>query len=211
MIDLYSVPTANGQKVHIVLEECGLEYRPHFVDLMGGEHLSEDFQKLNPGGRAPVIVDHDGPNGATVTLCETAAILFYLAEKTGRFMPEDIGLRGEVVQWLSNVSSNIGPPFSYQFRASVIDKEMGEHSLAVFIADAHRFLKAMDQSLDGRTYLVGETYTIADMQAYPVAATSAMRIEGGIEPYANIQKWAARIADRDAVKRGMSVLVQDAA
>ena len=206
MIDLYSVPTANGQKVHIMLEECGLAYTPHLVKLMEGEHLKPEFLKINPVGRVPVIVDPDGPSGTAVTLYETAAILFYLAEKTGQFLPTDLGLRGEVVQWLSNVSGNIGPPFSYQFRASVIDKDMGEHALSVFIADAHRFLKAMDTSLEGKSYLVGETYTIADIQAYPVAATSAARLDGGLEPYPNIARWAKGIGDREAVKRGMAVL-----
>ena len=126
MIDLYTVPTANGQKVHIMLEECGLPYQPHLMDLYGGAHRTPEFKKLNPFARVPIIVDRDAPGG-DFAVCETIAILEYLAAKTGQFVPTDPRHRSEVQQWLSFLSTNIGPLFrgEYMFANVVPGKIRG--------------------------------------------------------------------------------------
>ena len=206
MIDLYSVPTANGQRVHIMLEETGLPYTAHVVDLPGGGHLAEDFRQKNPFGRVPALIDHDAPSGDSITLFEGHAILFYLAEKAGMFYPRDLATQAEVHMWMGAISANIAPAFSAQFWFTVIAPEGGEAALKRALSEAHRGLAALDVHLEGRDFIAGEEYTIADIHAYPVAATSAARLDGGLDGYAHIQKWAEGIAKRPGVQRGMKVL-----
>ena len=211
MIDLYSVPTANGQRVHIMLEETGLPYQPHFVDLPAGEHLSADFLSKNPIGRAPCIVDNDGPDGQPITVFEGHAILYYLANKSGQLYPNDLAVKTQIHIWMSAVAANLGPAFSAQFWFTTIAPERSDMTIERYISEAHRGLKALETHLADRPYIAGETYTIADIHAYPVAATSAQRLEGGLEPYPAISAWAERIGNRDAVRKGMSLFTDDAA
>ena len=208
MIDLYSVPTANGQRVHVMLEECGLPYTPHFVDLVGGEHLELEFQTKNPFGRAPAIVDRDGPGGQELRIFEGHAILFYLAEKSGKFYPNDLGIRTEIHAWISAISSNLSPAFAAQFWFTVLAPERNQMALDRFVAEAHRGLKTLDTHLEGRAYFVGDDYTIADIHAYPVVATSASRLDGGLGAYPSLLKWMAAISEREAVQKGMSILAE---
>lgn len=205
MIDLYSVPTANGQRVHIMLEETGLPYEPHFIDLPGGQHLKPDFLAMNPIGRAPVIVDNEGPNGQPITVFEGQAILYYLAEKAGRFYPQDLAVRTEIQTWMSAVAANLGSAFSAQFWFTTIAPERSDMTIDRFVSEAHRGLRALDGHLSERVYIAGDEYTIADIHAFPVAATSAARLEGALEPYPNIQRWADTIGERSAVKTGMAL------
>lgn len=206
MIDLYSVPTANGQRVHIMLEETELPYTPHLVDLVGGKHLEPDFLAKNPFGRAPAIVDRDGPNGKEICVYEGHAILFYLAAKSGKFYSDDLAIQAEIHTWMSAISANLSPAFAAQFWFTTLAPEPSQVALDRAISEAHRGLKALDQHLEGRDYVAGESYTIADIHAYPVAATSASRLEGGLEPYPSIERWMSAIGERDAVQRGMTVL-----
>ena len=210
MIDLFSVPTANGQRVHIMLEETGLPYQPHFVDLPGGEHLGADFLSRNPIGRAPVIVDNDGPGGQSVTVFEGHAILYYLAKKSGLFYPDDLSLSTQIHTWMAAIAANLGPAFSAQFWFTTLAPERSDVAIDRYISEAHRGLKALDMHLADRPYIAGVDYTIADIHAYPVAATSAARLDGALEPYPNISAWKDRISERDAVKKGMA-LFQDTA
>ncbi len=210
MIELYSVPTANGQRVHIMLEETGLPYTPHFVDLQGGEHLGEAYMAKNPFGRAPSIIDTDGPGGNPITIFEGLAILLYLAEKSGKFYPADIAVRAEIHTWMSGVAANLGSAFSGQFWFTTLAPEHSEMAIERFVSEAHRGLKALDTHLNGRNFVAGDEYTVADIMAYPVAATSAARLDGGLEPYANIQRWSAPIGERDAVQRGMRLFTDKA-
>ena len=205
VIDLYSVPTANGQRVHIMLEETGLPYTPHFVDLPRGEHMQEDFLAKNPIGRAPVIIDSDGPNGEIIKVFEGHSILYYLAQKSGQFYPDDLATRTQVHTWMAAVSANLGPAFSAQFWFTNIAPERNEMTIDRYIAEAHRGLKALDKHLDGRDFIAGYDYTIADIHAYPVAATSAVRLDGGLAPYKNIERWRDRVGEGAAVQRGMAV------
>ncbi len=207
MIDLYSVPTTNGQRVHIMLEEAGLSYTPHIVDLPGGKHLDPEFLAKNPFGRVPAIIDRDGPNGAEVTLFEGHAILYYLAEKSGRFYPDDLAVRAEIHTWMSAVSANIGPAFSALFWFRNLAPEKSQMTLDRYVAEAHRGLRALDTHLEGRDYVAGDAYSIADIHAYPVAATSINSLDGGIDDYPALKRWRDSIAERDAVKLGMALFV----
>ncbi len=206
MIDLYTVPTANGQKIHIMLEEVALPYTPHLVDLYKGQHRTAEFRKLNPFSRVPIIIDHTGPGGGDFAVCETTAILRYLADKTEQFLPTDRRLRSEVDQWLSFVATNIGPLFrgEFMFTAMVPNPAAVEY----FVGEAEKAFGVLDEYLATRTYLVGEDYTIADINAYPVAAVSSKRLPKGLEPYAHVRRWADNIAARPAVQRGMALFAK---
>jgi GST-like protein len=207
MIDLYTVATANGQKIHIMLEEVGLAYTPHLMDLYGGQHRTPEFRKLNPFARVPVIVDHDAPGGGgDFVVCETTAILRYLARKANMFRPEDPRLRSEVDQWLSFINTNIGPLFRGEFMFANVVPVRG--AVDYFVGEAEKAFAILNEFLATRTYFVGETYTIADINAYPVAATSSKRLPKGLEPYPHIQRWADNIAKRPGVQRGMQLFAK---
>ena len=204
MIDLYTVPTANGQKVHIMLEECELPYTPHLMNLFGGEHRTPEFRKMNPFARVPVIVDHDAPGG-DFAVCETTAILDYLAVKSGRFMPNDPRAQSEVRQWLSFIATNIGPLFRGEFMFANIVPGQIRGAVEYFVAEAQKAFGILNDYLADKHYFVGDAYTIADINAYPVAVTSSQRLPEGLKPYPNIQLWVDRVAVRPAVQRGMAL------
>ena len=202
MIDLYSVPTGNGQKVHILLEETGLAYTPHLVDLYGGVHRQEPFLQLNPFGRVPAIVDRAAGD---LAVGESLAILMYLAEKSGQFLPQDTRGRTQVLQWLSAISANIVPLFRGIFMFSNVVPGKIEPAIAYFRGEAEKALAMLDRALADRTWLVGDAYTIADISAYPAAANATNYLPQGLTPYPNIARWAERIAARPAVQRGMKL------
>ena len=204
MIDLYTVPTANGQKVQIMLEETGLAYTPHLVDLHAGAHRQASFLSLNPFARVPAIVDHAGPGG-DVAVGESLAILVYLAEKSGQFLPTDVVERSQTLQWLSAISSNIGPLFRGEFMFTNIVPGKLQPAIDHFVGEAKKAFAMVDAHLATSAFLVGDTYTIADMSAYPVAATSSKRLPDGLAPYPHIRRWAADIGPRPAVQRGMKL------
>lgn len=206
MIDLYSVFTANGQKVHIMLEECGLAYTPHAMDLHAGAHRTAEFRKLNPFGRVPVIVDRGSPGGVPFAVSETSAILSYLAEKAGRLMPNEIQGRAEVQQWLSFVAANIGPLFRGIFMFGTILPSGNPAAVSYFVAEAEKALGLVESHLQGRDWLVGSDYSIADIALYPVCATSAKQLTKGVEPHTNLRRWMAAVAARPAVQLGTKVL-----
>lgn len=203
-IKLYSLPTANGQKVHIALEELGLDYDPCLLDMRAGEHRSGWYLDLNPFGRAPVIVD-PGEDGQPTVVAETTAILLYLAEKCGRLIPADRGGRIEVIQWLSMIASNVGPSFRGEFHFGHKPDVVNEEAKRYFTAEAHAGLSAIERRLSGRDYLVGEAFTVADIQCFPVVANSAGRLEGGLGAYPNLCRYRDRLAERPAVQRGMAL------
>jgi GSH-dependent disulfide-bond oxidoreductase len=207
MIDLYTVPTANGQKVHIMLEECGLAYKPHLMNLFGGEHRTPEFLKLNPFGRVPIIVDHDAPGG-DFAVCETTAILEYLAAKSGQFMPTDARSQSEVRQWLSFIATNIGPLFRGEFMFANVVPGKIRGAIDYFVAEAEKAFGVLNTYLEGREYFAGNSYSIADMNAYPVAMTSSQRLPQGLGPYPHIQRWVDAIGTRPAVQRGMALFAQ---
>ena len=205
MIDLWTVATANGQKASIMLEEAGLAYTVHVLDLSAGDYKKPEFLAINPVGKVPVIRDSEGPGGQPVTIFETIAIVFYLADKTGVLRPRDGLEHVKVLQWASIVASGFGPAFSNRVVFDLFAPEKVPFAETFFTGEAHRYYKVMEAQLSRTAYLVGDDYSLADVLAYPVAATSANTLAGGLDPYPNIRRWRDRIAVRPAVRRGMAV------
>lgn len=203
MIDLHTVPTSNGYKASIMLEEVGLPYRTMAYDLTRGDNLKPDFLALNPVGRLPLIVDHDVEPALKVY--GSAAILLYLAEKTRRFIPTAAAARARVFEWLGIIASDISPAYSGQFTFNVLAKEKLPYAIDVYNKLCLRMIQTMEQQLARSEYLAGDNYTIADMLGYPVAATSMKRYPGNFDAHPHIGRWAATLAARPAVQAGMKV------
>lgn len=203
MIDLHTVPTSNGYKASIMLEEVGLPYRTIAYDLTRGDNLKPDFLALNPVGRLPLIVDHDVEPALKVY--GSAAILLYLAEKTQRFIPTAAAARARVFEWLGIIASDISPAYSGQFTFNVLAKEKLPYAIDVYNKLCLRMIQTMEQQLARSEYLAGDNYTIADMLGYPVAATSMKRYPGNFDSHPHIGRWVATLAARPAVQRGMKV------
>lgn len=201
MLTLYSVGTANGQKATIMLEETELEYVVKNVNLMKGEHLAPEYLKINPVGKVPTLVDPD--LGETNSVYGTLAIALYLAEKTGRLMPTDAAKRAAVYEQCAFVGSDLGPAFTGQFIfGNLWEKKYGD-VIDYYEEQVHRFLKVMDDTLAQSDYLAGADYSIADVLAYPVFATSMARLPEGGPNYGNIGRWGKTVGSRPAVQRGM--------
>lgn len=205
MIDLYTVATANGQRASIMLEEVGLPYNVHVIDFAKAEHLTPHFLAINPLGMAPAMIDPVGPGGEVINLFETLAICYYLAEKTGKLMPTAGVARVEAHKWAVTVAANIGPAFAGQYYFKVQAETPVTYGVDLYETRSKRFLKAMDDRLEGNEFLAGTTYTIADVMAYPSAATSGARLDDGIEAFSNVLRWVNSVGKRPAVKKGMAV------
>lgn len=206
MIDFYTSDTANGQKVALMLEETGLAYRRHQVDLASGAHLRPAFLALHPLGKIPAIVDPDGPGGLPLALGQSLAIVLYLAEKSGALLPSEAGERARALHYMALVASDIGAAFSGLFNCAVLPASMGRsvdgETVAYFTDQAHRGLAVLEQRLEESAFLAGDSFTVADVLAYPVAVSSVRML--GPEPlarYPEIARWAGVIAQRPATRR----------
>lgn len=204
MIDLHTTPTANGFKASIMLEETGLPYRVVNYNLVAGDHMKPEYLAMNPVGRVPAIVDHDVA-GEPLSIYGTVAVLVYLAEKTHRYLPTDPRGRAKVFEWLGIISSDLGPAFSGQFVFNILAKEKHPWAIEYYNNLCTRLLGPLELQLGRSRHLAGEDYTIADMLAYPVAATSMKRFPGNLDAYPNIARWAGDVGARPAVQRGMQV------
>ena len=204
MIDLYALTSPNVQKIYIMLEETKLPYKEHFVDVWKGEQYNPDFLKINPNSKIPAIVDHDGPGGKPYTVFESGAILLYLAEKTGKFLPKEARARYEVIQWLMFQMGNIGPMLgqAHHFRAYAPDKI--DYAINRYTNEARRLYGVVDKRLADRPFLAGE-YSIADMAIFPWLR-SWERQGVNIDDYQHLKRWFDAIAARPAVQRGVQVL-----
>ncbi|MCU0758358.1 MAG: glutathione binding-like protein [Steroidobacteraceae bacterium] len=205
MIDLHTTATANGYKASIMLEETGLPYRAIDYDLVKGDNFKPDYVAITPVARMPAIVDHDAAGGAPVSVYGTAAILFYLGEKTGRLFPADPAVRAKVYEWVGVVSSDVGPAYSGQFAFNVIAPEKLPWALQFYDRLCTRMVGTLEARLGQSRYLAGGEYTIADVIAYPVAAVSMKRFPGHLDGHPNLARWAAEVGARPAVQRGMKV------
>ncbi len=168
-LQLYSLPTPNAVKVSVMLEETGLPYEPHLVRFENNDQASAEFRSLNPYGKIPAILDPNGPGGRPLALFESGAILIYLAEKTGQFLPEDAAVRYQTLQWLMFQMSGIGPMFGqlgFFHRFAGKDYE-DKRPRDRYVAETRRLLGVLEGRLAGRTWLMGEEYTIADMAVFP--------------------------------------------
>ena len=168
-IQLYSLPTPNGVKVSIALEELGVPYEPHLVSFETNDQLSPEFLSLNPNNKIPAIIDPDGPGGRALPLFESGAILFYLAEKHGRLMPRDAAARYETLQWLMFQMGGVGPMFGQVgFFVKFAGREFEDkRPRDRYVAETRRLLGVLDARLKGRRWIMGDEYTIADIATFP--------------------------------------------
>ena len=204
MIELYSWATPNGHKIHIMLEETGLAYSVHGVDIGRGDQFEPGFLAISPNNRVPAIVDTEGPDGKPISIFESGAILLYLAEKTGEFLPKDARARYEVIQWLMFQMGNIGPMLgqAHHFRAYAPDKI--DYAINRYTNEARRLYGVVDKRLTDRPFFAGE-YSIADMAIFPWLR-SWERQGVNIDDYPHLKRWFDAIAARPAVQRGVQVL-----
>jgi GSH-dependent disulfide-bond oxidoreductase len=214
-IQLYSLNTPNGVKASIMLEECGLAYEPHLVDIMKGESQSAEFLSLNPNGKIPAIIDPDGPGGEPIGLFESGAILLYLAEKSGRFISPDASERWETIQWVFWQMAAIGPMFGqlgYFFKfdgSEVADKR----PLQRYVAESRRLLGVLDDRLSTRTWLIGEEYSIADIATIGMVNNLityyGARELVGYDEFVHVDRWLSLALQRPAVARGLRIPGRD--
>lgn len=203
MIQLYTYTTPNGRKPAILLEELGLPYTLHKVDLGKGEQFSPEFVVLNPNSKIPAIKDED----TGVTVFESGAILIYLAEKTGKLLPTDAASQAQVMAWLMFQMAGVGPMFGQlgHFRRSA--PELIEYAINRYEQEALRLVKVLDRQLQERDFMAGD-YSIADIATYPWAA--AYEYVGlSLDPYPHVQAWLKRVGKRPAVQTGMAILTPE--
>jgi GST-like protein len=205
MIDVYSWPTPNGHKVHIMLEECGLEYRAHPVDIGAGDQFKPEFLAISPNNKIPAITDHDGPGGRSLSLFESGAILQYLAEKTGQFLPTDPVARYTTIEWLMFQMGGVGPMLGQAHHFRIYAPEKIDYAINRYTNETRRLYGVMERQLDRHAYLAGDTYTIADIATFPW--TRSWKNQGiELSEFPKVRKWHETIAARPAVLRGVEVL-----
>ncbi len=204
MIDLYSWATPNGHKVHIMLEECGLPYRVQAVDIGAGDQFKPEFLRISPNNRIPAIVDSHGPDGKPISLFESGAILIYLASKTGRFLPGDVRGKYKALEWLMFQMGGVGPMFGQTHHFRLYAPEPIEYAINRYTNEAKRLYGVLDRRLGEVPFLAGE-YGIADIATFPWTR-SHTRQGVDLADYPNVKRWFDTIAERPAVKRGVTVL-----
>jgi GST-like protein len=207
MYDLHYWPTPNGKKVTILLEELGVPYRVVPCDIGRGDQFTEDFLRMNPNHRMPVLVDHaPAGGGAPITIFESGAILFYIAEKEGRFWPQDVRQKYEVTQWVIWQMANQGPKLGENGHFRRLGDKKGDQSYAIrrFTDEANRLYGVLNNRLCDRPYLAGDEYTIADMIAYPWTVNWQGQGQD-IDEFKYFSRWFKEIGARPAVQRGLAV------
>jgi len=211
LLQLYSLPTPNGVKVSIMLEEIGLPYEPHLVSFDSHDQLSPQFLSLSPNNKIPAILDPHGPNGQPLALFESGAILIYLAAKSGKLMPEDLAARYETLQWLMFQMSGIGPMFGqvgffHKFAGKDYEDKRPRDR---YVAETKRLLSVLEHRLEGREWIMGDQYSIADIATFPwvrnlVGFYGAAEIVG-FEGYPQVQRTLDQFVARPAVVRGLNI------
>jgi GST-like protein len=216
-LQLYSLNTPNGVKVSIMLEEIGLPYEPHLVRFDTNDQLSPEFLSLNPNNKIPAIIDPDGPGGQPLPLFESGAILVYLAEKTGRLVPQDAAGRYEALQWVMFQMGNVGPMFGQVgFFHKFAGKDYEDkRPLQRYVAETKRLLSVLEQRLEGRDWILGREYSIADIATFPwinnlVGFYGAGELVGFGE-YPNVRRVLEAFVARPAVQRGLKIPSRPAA
>jgi len=203
MIDLYTWTTPNGRKISIMLEEVGLPYRVHKIDISKGDQFTPEFIAINPNSKIPAIVDPDGPGGKRLALFESGAILIYLAEKSGKFLPRDVKGRSQVLQWLMFQMSGVGPMMG---QANVFFRYAPEkipYAIERYQRETLRLFGVLDNQLASNQYIAGD-YSIADMALWPWVkgyAWAGVTLDG----LQHVQRWIDLIAERPAVQRGCAI------
>lgn len=209
MISVYSWPTPNGHKIHIMLEECGLreghEWRAVPVDIGNGDQLSPEFLAISPNNKIPALIDPDGPDGQPITLFESGAMLMYLAAKTGQFLPQTDRLKYQTLQWLMFQMGGVGPMLGQAHHFRIYAPEKIEYAVNRYSNEAKRLYGVMDKQLARSRFIACDEYTIADIAIFPWLRSWANQ---GIDwaDYPHLKQWFDLIAARPAVQRGVKVL-----
>jgi GST-like protein len=206
-IDLYTWPTPNGAKVQIALEEMGLAYDVHAIDIGAGDQFKPDFLKISPNNKIPAIVDRDGPGGKPLSLFESGAILIYLAGKTGRFLEPRGAARYAALQWLMFQIGGLGPMLGQASHFRYFAAEKFPYAIDRFTNEAKRLYAVLDRRLGEAEYLAGGDYTIADIATYPWLRYWEMQ-GVNLPDYKNVQRWFNQIDARPGVQRGLQVLAE---
>ena len=210
MIELFSAATPNGQKIHIMIEECGLDYAVHWIDIDRGEQFEPEFLKLSPNNKIPVLIDPDGPDGP-IALFESGAILLYLAEKTGKFLPTEVNRRWATIQWLMWQMGGFGPMLgqAHHFNKYAPANPGGPVVLPYaqdrYTGEAARLYGVLDRRLAESRFVAGEDYTIADIAIFPWCRLYERQGQN-IDDFPNVKRWFAMIAERPAVAKDMERL-----
>ena len=207
MIDLYTWPTPNGHKVHIFLEETGLEYTVIPINILTGDQFDPAFLKISPNNKMPAMVDRDGPDGKPYGVFESGAMLLYLAEKTGRFMPSGMAERYTVIQWLMFQMGGIGPMLGQAHHFRLYAPEKIEYAFNRYTNEASRLYRVVDTRLAEVEYLAGD-YSIADMATYPWLRYHENQGQK-LEDYPHLKRWYDALSARPAVRRGLAVLEEE--
>ena len=203
MIDLYTWSTPNGRKASIMLEECGLAYKTHAINIGKDEQFTPEFIAINPNSKIPAIVDSDGPDGQPLTVFESGAILIYLAEKTGKFLAKSGRARSEALQWLMFQMGGVGPIFGQVHHFLRAAKEPVPYAIERYSKEKDRLYQVLDKRLKTQQYLAGE-YSIADIATYPWVARYEWH-KTDLNAVPNVKRWFDAISARPAVQRGMAV------
>ncbi len=203
-IDLYSWATPNGHKVHIMLEECGLPYTVHAIDIGAGDQFKPAFLAISPNNKIPAIVDPDGPDGKPMALFESGAILLYLAGKVGRFLPRDVRGKYEALQWLMFQMGGVGPMFGQAHHFRLYAPEKIDYAIQRYSNEAKRLYGVMDRHLANSEFFAGD-YSVADIAIFPWTRSHANQ---GVDlaEFSNVKRWFHAIDARPAVQRGVKVL-----
>jgi GST-like protein len=205
MIDVHTWPTPNGHKVHIALEELGLPYRVHAVNIRTGDQFKPEFLAISPNNRIPAIVDPDGPDGRPMSLFESGAILIYLADKTGRLLPASGEARYRTLQWLMWQMGGVGPMFGQANHFRAYAKEPQPYPIERYTNESNRLTGMLDKRLAQSPWVAGDEYSIADIAIFPWMRGSEKR---GVDlaAYPNVKRWFDTIGARPAVQRALQVL-----
>ena len=201
MIELYFAPTPNGHKVSIALEELGLPYEIHRINIGEGDQFKPEFLAFSPNNRIPAIIDRDGFDGQPTSVFESGAILIYLAEKTGKLLPAGGAARKTVLEWLMWQMGGVGPMFGQAHHFNFYAKEKIDYAMTRYSNEANRLYGVLDHQLEGRDY-VADDYSIADIAIFPWTR-SYKRQNVVIEDYPNVVAWRKRMIERPAVAKGM--------
>jgi GST-like protein len=207
MIDVYSWPTPNGHKVHIMLEESGLQYRVHGVNIREGDQFKPEFLKISPNNRIPAIVDHEGPGGKPISLFESGAILLYLASKSGKLLPADMHARWTCTQWLMWQMGGLGPMMGQANHFRRYSKEKIQYAIDRYTNESNRLTGVLDKRLKEARYTAGKEYSISDIAIFPWMRGAEQR-GVNLEEYPGVKRWFDEINARPAVQRGVKVLAE---
>jgi GST-like protein len=204
VIDLYTWPTPNGHKIHIMLEECALPYTVHGVDIGDGDQFKPEFLKISPNNKIPAIVDSEGPDGKPISVFESGAILLYLAGKTGKFLPQDVRGKYLALEWLMFQMGGFGPMLGQTHHFRIYAPEKIEYAINRYTNEAKRLYGVLGKRLSQAPYVAGD-YSIADMAIFPWSRSYANQ---GVDlaDYPNVKRWFDAINARPAVQKALQVL-----